>query len=481
MAQTIIIKNGTGTPGNSDVVKGELAINTNTGNLYYGNTAGNVSSSFTFGDVTASKFVGDGSGITGVTGEWDGSHTGNAVITGNLTSTGNSQFGNASTDTHLIEGSLTASNDISSSGVLSGTRIRTTAAGNIMLGSLAIGANNMVAGLDLQVTGRSNFYSDISSSGAVSASGNIIAHGSVFGSRIYQQGTLINNIFSPIAGSSNITTVGTIGTGTWNGEIIAEAKLQNQSGTNTGDEDLSAHALSANVSSSFALQSNVSSSFAQSANVSASFAPIASPSFTGNITASGDISASGIIYSDNEEVLYNGSFRATTTASVNWVGPDQKGPTDYTWDKDYGVSGEGSHTMAHRYYLNAGHMVPYDCILTGFQSALRNHNSTIDSNGAVSMSLWYRLDANMDWNDSGANQNKDNILFACGNGYGHGDAIRAYNSYKVEASCAIHLTKGSMIWPRVMRTDNSAAQDGSGTGGGNTDGTYNIFIKRRKS
>ena len=25
---------------------------------------------------------------------------------------------------------------------------------------------------------------------------------------------------------------------------------------------------------------------------------------------------------------------------------------------------------------------------------------------------------------------------------------------------------------------NSAAQDGSGTGGGNTDGTYNIFIKR---
>ena len=131
MAQTIIIKNGTGTPGNSDVVKGELAINTNTGNLYYGNTAGNVSSSFTFGDVTASKFVGDGSGITGVTGEWDGSHTGNAVITGNLTSTGNSQFGNASTDTHLIEGSLTASNDISSSGVLSGTRIRTTAAGNI--------------------------------------------------------------------------------------------------------------------------------------------------------------------------------------------------------------------------------------------------------------------------------------------------------------------------------------------------------------
>ena len=44
MAQTIKIKNGTGTPGNGDVVKGELALNTDTGNLYYGDTAGNVAS-----------------------------------------------------------------------------------------------------------------------------------------------------------------------------------------------------------------------------------------------------------------------------------------------------------------------------------------------------------------------------------------------------------------------------------------------------
>ena len=39
-------------------------------------------------------------------------------------------------------------------------------------------------------------------------------------------------------GSTNVTTLGTIATGTWNGAIIAEAYLQNQSGTNTGDETL---------------------------------------------------------------------------------------------------------------------------------------------------------------------------------------------------------------------------------------------------
>ena len=45
-----------------------------------------------------------------------------------------------------------------------------------------------------------------------------------------------NTALSTWAGSTNITTLGTIATGTWNGSIIAEAYLQNQSGTNTGDE-----------------------------------------------------------------------------------------------------------------------------------------------------------------------------------------------------------------------------------------------------
>ena len=89
MAQTIIIKNGTGTPVDADVVKGELAINTDSGSLYYGNTAGSVSDDFTFGSVTASEFVGGGAGITGVTAEWDGTHIGTADFTGDITASGN--------------------------------------------------------------------------------------------------------------------------------------------------------------------------------------------------------------------------------------------------------------------------------------------------------------------------------------------------------------------------------------------------------
>ena len=40
--------------------------------------------------ITASSFVGDGSGLTGVTAEWDGSHNGDASITGSLTLTSSS-------------------------------------------------------------------------------------------------------------------------------------------------------------------------------------------------------------------------------------------------------------------------------------------------------------------------------------------------------------------------------------------------------
>lgn len=51
-----------------------------------------VTGSTIVNDITGSTFTGsfsgDGSGLTGVTGEWDGSHIGDAVVTGSLTLTG---------------------------------------------------------------------------------------------------------------------------------------------------------------------------------------------------------------------------------------------------------------------------------------------------------------------------------------------------------------------------------------------------------
>ena len=53
----------------------------------------------TFTNVTASYFKGDGSAISGVTAEWDGTHTGNGVITGNFDISGNVSGSSTSTAT----------------------------------------------------------------------------------------------------------------------------------------------------------------------------------------------------------------------------------------------------------------------------------------------------------------------------------------------------------------------------------------------
>ena len=65
------------------------------------------------GSITANafsgSFSGDGSGLTGVTGEWDGTHVGDAQITGSLVLSG-------SGDTNLnVLGNITASGKISGS------------------------------------------------------------------------------------------------------------------------------------------------------------------------------------------------------------------------------------------------------------------------------------------------------------------------------------------------------------------------------
>ena len=82
-------------------------------------------------------------------------------------------------------------------------------------------------------------------------------------------GQPLSEKYANFNGSTSITTLGTIEEGTWNGEIIAEGKLQNQSGTNTGDQNI------------------------------INLAITGSSVLFGHITASGRISASGTLLGSN--------------------------------------------------------------------------------------------------------------------------------------------------------------------------------------
>jgi hypothetical protein len=324
MANTIQLKRGTGSavPSQGSLAVGELAINIDSGKLYYG-SGSSVLSDFRFDKITAETYV-ISSSVTHMTTSF---------------SSGSTAFGDSAGDTHTFTGHVTASGDISSSTNIyaadyfdNGANINTiyapiaspsftgniTASGNIsasgtikgssLIGPLATAAQTNITqvgtlaaleidgtltmngdnigmnggeiegalaiyvssvrgqadgDIDMRSDGNITFVldddadetdqkfifqnnnteiatlnesGDLQLDGEITASGHVSSSANVYAADYFDDGANINTLYSPIAGGSGIVTVGTIGTGTWSGDVIAEAKLQNQSGTNTGDE-----------------------------------------------------------------------------------------------------------------------------------------------------------------------------------------------------------------------------------------------------
>ena len=107
MASTIQIKRGTGSAVPSGLADGELAINLDTGRLYFGSGSASPGGStsinnFTFTNLTAENYI-VSSSVTNITTQ---------------TLSGSTQFGNSADDTHQFTGAITASGNISSSGTI---------------------------------------------------------------------------------------------------------------------------------------------------------------------------------------------------------------------------------------------------------------------------------------------------------------------------------------------------------------------------
>jgi len=125
-----------------------------TGNLeVQGNSSGSFGSTGSWGKVVASKFYGNGANIVGVTAEWDGTHTGTAAFTGNVTSSGN------------ISASLASTGSF-------GRVQATTFVGD------GTGITNITGEWDGSHTGTATFTGNVTASGVVSASGGFVGDGS---------------------------------------------------------------------------------------------------------------------------------------------------------------------------------------------------------------------------------------------------------------------------------------------------------------
>lgn len=114
-------------------------------------------SSGPFSGSVSGSFQGDGSALTGITGEWDGTRDGNAEITGSFNVSGSTGL----TGSLFISGSTNTSGSVSISGSLSAGRNNDT-----ISGSIALGTGNNLTGSDAIAIGTNNHASE-SADGAI--------------------------------------------------------------------------------------------------------------------------------------------------------------------------------------------------------------------------------------------------------------------------------------------------------------------------
>ena len=88
--------------------------------------------------ISASSFVGDGTNITGVTAEWDGTHVGDGIFSGNISSSG---------DLH-IEGNITGSGNLEIAGNISGSSIS-----NLTFGGKLVASGDISGSGNLEIAG----------------------------------------------------------------------------------------------------------------------------------------------------------------------------------------------------------------------------------------------------------------------------------------------------------------------------------------
>ena len=170
----------------------------------------NVSAISASSYVSASTFHGDGSGLTGVTGEWDGTLTGNAIITGNLSASLGLTGSSLRTATTIID-STHVSSSLNISGAAfygDGSTLSGISAGAITTYNTS-GDNRVITSVDSStVQGEASLTFDGSK---LSAVGQISASLGVTGSSLETATTVINS--THISSSLNISGANFYGNG----------------------------------------------------------------------------------------------------------------------------------------------------------------------------------------------------------------------------------------------------------------------------
>jgi len=325
---------------------------------------------------------------------------------------------------------------------------------------------------------------DISAGGLISTPYNISASGQIHGQLLKTDGYLVGDISQPtelsvsgkITAATTITAAGNISS---SGHIIG-AKLFTDSELSVGgartiyrvsgnthfgslDTMFSTEGTNVRLNAPVTASGNISSSGLVTSDklkvlgtvpsVISSGLTIGSDSptnatlkvdgdarFESHITASGDISASGTIYSKTPKFFTVGGWLKSSNVA-NYYGPHKQGPNNSTWNKSYGTDPSGPMS---RLYYNSGVIVPEDIVVTGFKATLIPNGAVQTGSYTASLYVGQECLNNQINNPSLVLVQSEDVVGPANSGPANymGVNVENYDSQEY------HVSASSMIYPR---------------------------------
>jgi hypothetical protein len=172
-------------------------------------------------NISASKFYGDGGGITGVTGEWDGTIAGAMSGGATLEVVGKAYFGNTVTAT----GSISGTAGFAGHQLIIGNAVVIDKTKNVS------NVGNVSASGDFQSVGAAYFGNTVTATGSISGTAGFAGHQLIIGNSVVIDKTKNIASVGGISGSGNLQVVGT---SNLQGNVTLSGSIQAVGGVNVG-------------------------------------------------------------------------------------------------------------------------------------------------------------------------------------------------------------------------------------------------------
>ena len=364
--------------------------------------------------------------------------------------------GNISASNNFVANHITASGNISASGVLTAEGLvisddatitdNLTVNGDILIGQTNKIANASQTSTHIQFnTGQMLFDgAGIEMMRMGSTTGTIFNIGGVAALDFTIEGDTDAGLFFVDAGADKVA-IGTVTVGNSLLTVDGDAEFTHV----TASSNISASGTVTGITGSFhALQGDTSKPTGLVVN--------------GYVSASGDISAVGNVWSDNY-YQFETTAKADTDDDDNWQGPNSYGiHTRADWNYDYGtLYDDNSATNAGtRTLINTGWRIPhganYSASIVNMQVYIQpNSNITHADADNFSCSMWYSKasdlvnETNVVDGSSGTFIQRHAATAISTQFKASDESLSKYNLYHVSASIGLDLAPGAMLFPRI--------------------------------